>query len=74
MSIAKNLSNFGDHVTLLSMLGESKSFLKEINKNLSKKKKKILYLKKILQLLLRKDMLTMFQAVNYLEFIISMMK
>ena len=46
LSIAKNLSNFSDHVTLLSMLGESKSYLKEINKNLSKKIKKDFIFKK----------------------------
>ena len=43
LSIARNLSNFSDNVSLLSMLGENKTFLKEINKYLPKVIKKFYF-------------------------------
>ena len=46
LSIARNLSNFSDNVSLLSMLGENKTFLKEINKYLPKVIKKNFIFKK----------------------------
>ncbi len=46
LSIARNLSNFSDNVTLLSMLGEKKLYLKEINKFLPKTIKKDFIFKK----------------------------
>ncbi len=46
LSIARNLSNFSDNVTLLSMLGENKSYLKEINKFLPRIIKKNFIFKK----------------------------
>ena len=49
LSIARNLSNFSDNVTLLSMLGEKKLYLKEINKFLPKTIKKDFIFKKIHQ-------------------------
>ena len=46
LSIARNLSDFTDNVTLLSMLGENKLYLKEINKFLPKNIKKDFIFKK----------------------------
>ena len=44
LSIARNVSQFSNHVTVLSMIGEKKEYLKDITKNLSKKiKTKFIY-------------------------------
>jgi len=37
LSIARNLSQFSDKITVLSVIGEKKDYLKDINKNLPKK-------------------------------------
>ncbi len=46
LSIAKNLANFSKNVSVLSMLGEKKNYLAEINKFLSKNIKKHFIFKK----------------------------
>ncbi len=46
LSIAKNLSNFSDNISVLSMLGEKKDYIQGINKYLPKKVKKNFIYKK----------------------------
>ena len=46
LSIAKNLAEISDKITVVSMIGEKKDYLKDINKDLPKKLIKNFYLKK----------------------------
>jgi len=46
LSIAKNIANFSNKVSVLSMIGEKKEYLKEINKYLPKNLKKYFVFKK----------------------------